>query len=292
VNSDSISLREGEKLTLEFTSGSFKTVFFGLAAESFPKQTDSTDVSFRWLPSNALIDAIDKVVYSVAARDERYNLSGIYMVLEELEDQKFLRLVSSDSKRLNISTVIDSAQDFNLDRGVIMSKKGVQELRRLAETVTELEIGVAFTSVIAKTPSTVLDVHLLEGGFPDYRLVVPKDYDKSVEISRVGFLEALKRLAHLCDETVKVAKFEFSNIGLHVLIVNANIGQAEETIPMTYDGETLTTGFNVSYFLEALSNLKSAMVKLEFMTPDLSFLLTGEDDPGYFGIVMTSTYNF
>ncbi|MDR1577919.1 MAG: DNA polymerase III subunit beta [Deltaproteobacteria bacterium] len=290
INTESINLKEGDQLTLEFVAGQFKTVFFGLSAESFPQLLKEEEFVCRRLASKDLINAIDKVIYSVSTRDERYNLSGVYMVLEEIEDKKSLRLVSSDSKRLNISTVSDSLVDFELERGVIMSKKGVQELRRLAETVPDLEVGVSFTSVMAKTPTSLLELHLLEGGFPDYRLVVPQNYDKSVKINRLAFLETLKRVALISEEGARVGKFEFSKDNLHISLINSTVGQAEESLSVEYDGETLATGFNLSYYVETLSSLNSEWINISFTDPKSSFLVTGPEDPGYFGIVMTSTY--
>ncbi|MDR1607248.1 MAG: DNA polymerase III subunit beta [Deltaproteobacteria bacterium] len=290
INTESINLTEGDRLTLELLAGQFKTVFFGLAAESFPKLLDESDFVCRTLNSKDLINAIDKVIYSVSARDERYNLSGVYMTLEENEDKKSLRLVSSDSKRLNISTIVESVVDFELERGVIISKKGIQELRRLAETVDSIEVGVSFTCVMAKTPTSLLELHLLEGGFPDYRMVVPLNHDKNANINRLAFLECLKRVSLISDEASRVGKFEFTKDNLHITLANSNVGQAEESLAIEYDGEPLTTGFNLSFYIETLSNLVSDIISITFQDPKQSFLVTGRDDPGYFGIVMTSTY--
>ncbi|MDR2142313.1 MAG: DNA polymerase III subunit beta [Deltaproteobacteria bacterium] len=289
INSESLNLKETDQFKLHCEAGTYKTELFGLSADSFPQRINEEEIVCSLIPSRDLIDAIDKVIFSVSARDERFNLSGIYMTLESTEEKKSLRLVSSDSKRLNVSTISDSIANFELERGVIMSKKGVQELRRLAETVDVIEFGVTFASVIAKTPTSLLELHLLEGGFPDYRVVVPQNYDKSAKLNRAAFLQCLKKVGHISDDSSRVGKFEFSRDSLHISLTNSSVGYSEDSFEIEYDGETLVTGFNLSYYVEALSSLKSDSVSLAFTDPKLSFLLTGQDDPGYFGIVMTSS---
>ncbi|MDR1085021.1 MAG: DNA polymerase III subunit beta [Deltaproteobacteria bacterium] len=289
INSETVSLKEGDQLTLEFKANQFRTVFFGLSAESFPKLLNEEDFVFKEIDSKALTDAIDKVIFSVAARDDRYNLAGIYMVLEEIDERKSLRLVSSDSKRLNIATVSREIEDFELERGIIMSKKGVQELRRLAETSTSIQLGVSFSSVMAKTETSLLEIHLLEGGFPDYRLVVPKNYERHAKVNRLTFLETLKRVALISDDQSRIGKFEFSQDSLHISVVNSAVGQAEETLTIEYDGESMSTGFNLTYYIEVLNSLRSDEITISFRDPKLAFLVTGTADLGYFGIIMTST---
>ncbi|MDR0549189.1 MAG: DNA polymerase III subunit beta [Deltaproteobacteria bacterium] len=288
VNGDSINLKEGEQLTLELVVGQFRTTFLGLSVENFPKLVDISEMTFRELPAENLRLAIDKVIYSVAGRGERYNLSGVYMVLEEVEDKKSIRFVTSDSKRLNISTVLDNAGDFELDRGVILSKKGVQELRKVAEEVEFIEIAVSFSCVVAKTRTSVLQFQLLEGGFPDYRGVIPVNHDREAKIDRKRFLETLKRVALISDDQARVGKFEFSRGRLTINLENPSIGQTEESLPIDYDGDDLTTGFNVFFFIESLSVLASDLVSLVFTDSKVSFLLTATEDPGYFGIIMAS----
>jgi DNA polymerase-3 subunit beta len=294
LKSETVTLKEGEQLTLELTSSesqkNFRTVFFGLSAESFPKIASDDDLVFRELPSTALIEAIDKVISSISTRDERFNLSGVYMILEEIDNKFALRLVTSDSRRLNISTISEDIVGFPLDRGIILNKKGAIELRRLAETADKVLVGVGFASILAKTDSTLLDIHLLEGGFPDYRLVVPKTHDKSAVIDRESFLDTLKRVILVSDEQQRIGRFEFSKGNLHISVVNSAIGQSEESLPIVYEGEEVDTGFNLQFYIDALSSLKSTEVTLSFLDAKMAFLLTGQEDPGYFGIIMTSTY--
>ncbi|MDR1395004.1 MAG: DNA polymerase III subunit beta [Deltaproteobacteria bacterium] len=289
LNTETVNIREVEQLCLEFTAGQFKTVFFGLSAESFPQLPLESDFSFREMVSEQLIDAIDKVSFSVSARDERFNLSGIYMVLEENDEGQTLRLVSSDSKRLNISTISANMTDFSLDRGILISKKGLLELRRLAEVEDSVSVGVNLNNIMVKSKNSLLVVHLLEGGFPDYRLVIPHNYDKSANISRTAFLDTLKRVGLITDEQNRVGTFEFDRDSLHISVTNASIGKSEETMTIEYEGDPLVTAFNLTYFIEALTNLRSESVNLSFTDPKLSFLLTGLGDPGYFGIVMTTS---
>ncbi|MDR1872914.1 MAG: DNA polymerase III subunit beta [Deltaproteobacteria bacterium] len=290
IKTDTVSLKEGEQMTLEFLAGQLKTTLFGLSADSFPKSNLDADMAFKSFVSKDLIDAIDKVIFSISNRDERFNLSGVYMVIDEIEDVKALRLVTSDGKRLSISTITEDADDFSLTRGVIMSKKGTQELRRLAETVGEIEIGVGYTSITAKTPTSLLEIHLLEGAFPEYRAVVPLANDKRALINRQSFLELLKRIALIAEDDFKIGKFEFSANNLHISLSNQTVGESQEAIPIEYEGETVATGFNVFFFIEALSSVKSEIVSLTFIDGKQSFLLTGPDDPGYFGVILTSTF--
>jgi DNA polymerase-3 subunit beta len=86
-----------------------------------------------------------------------------------------------------------------------------------------------------------------------------------------------------------VAQFEFSANNLGLSLKNPSFGEAEDSLPIEYSGDDLTTGFNVNFLLQSLGAMRSEKVKLSFTDTKKSFLLTGDEDPGYVGVLMTSS---
>ncbi|MDR1545403.1 MAG: DNA polymerase III subunit beta [Deltaproteobacteria bacterium] len=291
---DVVLLKESDNYSVELDCGSFNTSLFGLSPENYPKTPEIEDVNFIELESRDIIDAINKTLFSVSAGEDTYNLAGIYLIKEEEDDETRFRLVSTDAQRLNVSTIpIRSQEPFELESGIIVPRKGMQELRNLAETVDRISLGLSSVSgLAAKTDTAFLVVRLLEGSFPDYKTILPTSNDKLVYVQRKEMLDALKRIVIMTDAGYRVAIFTFTEDLLTIGSTNPNLGKAEEKLRVEYQGPDITSvGFNPLHFVEALSNMRSDRITIQLKEGKVPYLFTGPEDPGYFGIIMSMTVN-
>lgn len=289
LGGEEISLKEGDNLTLHLAAGNFNTQMYGLSPDDFPQTAVPENIQFIEVEGRALADAIDKTIYAVAADETRYNLAGVYFEKVEYEGNLCLRLVSTDGHRLNLADFgADPAiAGLELPKGVLVSKKGLAELRKMADQNETVKLGMAQGSVVAKTATSMLVMRLLEGRFPDYHQVVPKDSDKPVVVDRKELSEALRRIATMSSDDYRAVKFTLAPGSLTMSSVAPDVGTAEEKIAAEYEGEAMESGFNPRYYIDALGTLASERVKLSFGEPMTPVILTGAEDPGYLGVIMT-----
>lgn len=288
LNTDEVSLVENANFTLGLTAGQFNTQMYGLSPTDFPQLPLVDNGQYIEVDGSELVGAIDKTIFSVAHEEQRYNLAGIYLEKVEYEGRLGLRLVSTDGHRLNLTTLYPcNLINLELTKGVLVSKKGLSELKRLAESSEILQFGLVGGSLVARNKKSVLIMRLLDGRFPDYNLVLPKDNHKHLLAIRKDLLEALKRIVIMSSDEYKTVKFALAPGQLTISSMTPDLGQAQERLEVEYADEPLESGFNPRFFIEALNALVSEKVKLSFSLPSSPALITAAEDPGYSGVIMS-----
>jgi DNA polymerase III subunit beta len=285
-----VTLKKAHNNYLEVRSGPSEFRIVGLPAEDFPALPRFEKVPFGDVDAAGLLDMIERTFFAISTDETRYNLNGVYF---EPSDEA-LRLVATDGHRLSLVERAMGAT-FGLKRGVILPRKGLQELRRLLAEAAEggddrpeTKLGFVENSAIVRRPGVILSMRLIEGLFPDYRQVIPKAGEKLVKLGRSRFLETLRRVSLLSTDKAHAVKLELAKGSLRVLSQNPDLGEAKEEVPIEYEGEPLRIGFNARYLIDVLGVLRSQDVQLE-LADDLSpGVLRGADeaDAGYTAVVM------
>src|SRR5512141_1837911 len=268
-----VTLKKAHNNYLEVKSGPSEFRIVGLPAEDFPALPRFEKVPFADVEPAALLDMIERTFFAVSTDETRYNLNGVYFE----PSAEALRLVATDGHRLSLVERKMGAT-FGLKKGVILPKKGLNELKKLlseaAETsgdeqAGETKLGFVENSAIVRRPGVVLSMRLIEGLFPDYRQVIPKQGEKIVKLGRERLTETLRRVSLLSTDKAHAVKLELGKGTLKVLSQNPDLGEAKEEVPVEYEGDALKIGFNARYLLDVLSVLKSKDVTLE-LADDLS----------------------
>jgi DNA polymerase-3 subunit beta len=285
-----VTLKRGQNNYLEVKSGSAEFRIVGLPAEDFPALPRFDKVPFEDVEPALLLDMIERTFFAVSTDETRYNLNGVYF--EPVAGS--LRLVATDGHRLSLSER-PFPGTFGLKRGVILPKKGLQELKKLlaeaaesGEEKPEAKLGFLENSAIFRRPGVVLVMRLIEGLFPDYKQVIPKAGEKVVKLGRARFGETLRRISLLSSDKAHAVKLDLSKGVLRVLSQNPDLGEAKEDVPVEYEGEPLKIGFNARYLTEVLTVVQSGEVQLE-LADDLSpGVLRGTEEPdqGFTAVVM------
>jgi DNA polymerase-3 subunit beta len=285
-----VTLKKAHNNYLEVKSGPSEFRIVGLPAEDFPALPRFEKVPFADVEAAALLDMIERTFFAVSTDETRYNLNGVFF--EPSADA--LRLVATDGHRLSL-VERNMGATFGLKKGVILPKKGLQELRKLlseaaesGEEKPETKLGFVENSAIVRRPGVVLSMRLIEGLFPDYRQVIPKQGEKIVKLGRERLQETLRRVSLLSSDKAHAVKLELGKGTLKVLSQNPDLGEAKEEVPVEYAGDALKIGFNARYLLDVLAVLKSKDVSLE-LADDLSpGVVRGaeEVDAGFTSVVM------
>ncbi|HEX9242074.1 MAG TPA: DNA polymerase III subunit beta [Anaeromyxobacter sp.] len=288
-----VALKKAHNNYLEVRSGPSEFRIVGLPAEDFPALPRFEKVPFGDIDPKLLLDMVERTIFAVSTDETRYNLNGVYFE----PSAEALRLVATDGHRLALVERKVGA-NFGLKRGVILPKKGLQELRKLLQEAVEKELvegqaaetklGFVENSAIVRRPGVTLSMRLIEGLFPDYRQVVPKASDRAVKLGRDRFQETLRRISLLSTDKAHAVKLELEKGLLRVSSQNPDLGEAKEEVPVEFEGEALKIGFNARYILDVLAVVQSKDVTFE-LADDLSpGVLRGADeaDQGFTAVVM------
>ena len=283
-----------EPVELEATKNSFLSIrcarvnftLAGTAAEEYPTLPSFAPEKTVPVQAAVLATMIERTMYSASLDETRYNLNGVH--LEVLEDSGKIRMVATDGHRLasvdrNLGEVTDG-----LLGGVIIPRKGLAELKRLVDEDDADEIELAFegNSGLAKKGSVALVMRLIEGEFPNYSQVVPKNVTRRVTIPAEDLAHALRRVALLSSERSRAIKFELGDHKLSISSNNPDLGEASEELDVDYDGEALSIGFNARYLLDVLGALRAKEVTLGFQDDLSPAEIIPTDDPETLAVVM------
>jgi DNA polymerase III subunit beta len=257
-NSIDISTGKDEKVTVK--AGKAKFNIMGLSAKEFPVFPAIDETKLEPIESESLKEMIDKTSFAVSTDETRYNINGFLL---EKEDSK-MRMVATDGHRLAFIEKKDIKGVHSAQKeGVLLPRKGVMEIRKLLdEKEGSFFLGVTEKSAVMKKDETVISVRLLEGEFPDYKKVIPKDNDKEVVADKSNLLHSLKRVSILSSDKIKGVKFSFSNSVLTVSSSSPDIGEATEEIDIEYGGDDVEIAFNARYFIDMLEALSEEKVRI------------------------------
>jgi DNA polymerase-3 subunit beta len=276
----------GSKLTLQ--GGKSRFTLQTLPAEDFPLVQEAADFGPAFsVPQKTLKALINQVHFAMAVHDIRYYLNGILFVAEG----KTLTLVATDGHRLGLAQA--QLETEMPKQEVILPRKTVLELMRLLKDggkgeEEEQPIEMRFAGNQAKFSFSGMEfvTKLVEGKFPDYNRVIPKNHKFHVILGRAPLLAALQRAAILTSEKFKAVRLAFEPGLLSIASSNAEQEEAKEEIEIDYGGDQIETGFNVTYLMDVLSNMSQDMVRIELNDSSSSALLTIPDQDGFKYVVM------
>jgi DNA polymerase-3 subunit beta len=268
------------KLTLQ--AGKSRFTLQTLPAEDFPLVNESVDFGPAFsVPQNVLRGLVNQVHFAMAVHDIRYYLNGILFIAEG----KQLTLVATDGHRLALAqAMLDNEVP---KQEVILPRKTVLELQRLLrDEDTPIEMRFAANQAKFSFSGMEFVTKLVEGKFPDYNRVIPKNHKNAVVMGRAPLLASLQRAAILTSEKFKGVRINIEPGTLRIASSNAEQEEAKEELEIDYAGDAIEIGFNVTYLMDALANMGSEMIKLELQDTAASALFTVPDQPGFKYVVM------
>ncbi|MCC6249582.1 MAG: DNA polymerase III subunit beta [Rubrivivax sp.] len=269
------------KLTLQ--GGKSRFTLQTLPADDFPLVNESVDFGPAFaVPQKTLRDLVNQVHFAMAVHDIRYYLNGILFIAEG----NTLTLVATDGHRLALAqSALDAAVPTRQE--VILPRKTVLELQRLLRD-EDTPIEMRFASNQAKFAFSGMEfvTKLVEGKFPDYNRVIPKNHKNIVSLGRAPLLAALQRAAILTSEKFKGVRMNVEPGVLRISSNNAEQEEAKEELEVDYDGDAIEIGFNVTYLIDALSNIAQETMRIELQDSSASALFTLPEMPGFKYVVM------
>jgi DNA polymerase-3 subunit beta len=289
TNSDAIYITEKENNWVYVSDNHAHYNLSCLPADEFPVLTEPEGTATIPIDGMALMEMIDKTIYSITMEEAGFKLSGVFM--ERVEDKEdFLRMVATDGHRLSmIDKKVPEVQKLELEQGVMIPKKGLIELHKLALDDGNILFGLKQNNLVAKKDKALIVIRLLDTKFPDYRNVIPLQEEGSLNIITVkksALLEAMRRMMIIRTDQYQGVKINIETEYLEMTSVNPDLGNVEEKVDVRYTGESLEVGFNPKYFIDALQPMESDEIQLNIKDSTSPCLITGEGDEGFLGLIM------
>jgi DNA polymerase-3 subunit beta len=256
---------------LEIRSGRFRSTLSTLPAVDFPSVDQSSPELTTEVDSKALKKLLDKTAFAMAQQDVRYFLNG--MLIEV--GNGHVRAVATDGHRLAMSDL--ALEGLEGVKQVIVPRKGVIEIQRLLQELEDkVSIAIGSTHLCAASPMFTLTTKLVDGKFPDYDRVIPRDGDKVVFADKQELRQALSRTAILSNEKFRGIRVSLVSGQLQLSANNPEQEEAEETVSVEYQGDSLEVGFNVSYLQDVLGVIENDRVRVTLHDANSSAVL---EDP-------------
>ena len=253
-----------------------------LPAADFPLVQEAANFGPAFsVPQKTLKHLLGQVAFAMAVQDIRYYLNGILFVAEG----KTLSLVATDGHRLAFAS---AELDVEVPKQeVILPRKTVLELQRLLSDA-DGALEMRFANNQAKFCFGALEFvsKLVEGKFPDYNRVIPRNHHNSVTLGRTALLASLQRTAIMTTDKFKGVRLNLEPGLLRVASSNAEQEEAVDELDIDYGGDAIEIGFNVSYLIDALASMEQDMVQIALADGNSSALVTRPDSQSFKYVVM------
>ena len=249
---------EEDKNGVKVTADRFDSRMQTLPREDFPILPDASGKARATLPRAALKEMVAKTQFAITGEDTRYFLNGAKFVLRPDN----LTLVATDGHRLALVDVPHKV-GVTEEVGVILPKKTLLELGKLlVDGDGDVLFETGENHLFFDVGGRMLISRMIDGQFPAYERVIPKNNDKSIEFERDRLTNAVKRVALLSNERSRAVKFEINKGKVEVTSSSSEFGEAHEELPVEYDGTALTISFNAQYVLDFLNVVETDGVEL------------------------------
>ncbi len=280
----SIQLIKRENNWLEIRQGKYFSKIVGVSADEYPVFPTYNAHNFIKIEAPVLKEMIDKTIYSVSSDETRYHLNGVYF--EALPGQGF-KMVATDGHRMSLVSRKITEGKFQGSQGVIIPRKGLNEIRKILEGVEgSVEIAIEGSQFILKSHTTTLMIRLIEGKYPNYQQFIPAKLTQKVRIDREAFLTSLKRVSLLANQKSRAVMLNLTKNKMEISSNNPELGDAKEEIEVGYTGTDMKIGFNAKYIQDVLNSMQQQEIDFELNDGLSPGLMRPHDDQTYTCVVM------
>ena len=242
------------------TSGRSRFHLACLSPDSFPDLKSGSFTHTFQVGAALLRELIERTQFAISNEETRYYLNGIYLHTLEVNGVPTLRAVATDGHRMARAEAAAPAGAKGMP-GIIVPKKTVSEVQKLldgADPEAEVSVEVSDTKIRVTLGSVVLLSKLIEGTFPDYERVTPKNNDKQMNVEKASFATAVDRVSTIAsDRGGKAVKLSMKEGQLELSVTNPDHGTASEELAVEFEPESFEIGFNARYLLDIIGQIRS-----------------------------------
>ena len=256
---------DNNTLAVELIAGEGRYNLAGHKSDEFPQLPAMTDTSTWEIPADVLAKGFEKTVFATGVDEIRPIMSGVLMEMNE----NFLTFVATDAHKLVRYRRMDVKSD--MVASFIMPKKPINQLKNILATLADEPVRIEFNKTNASFVfgDYVLICRLIEGRYPNYDAVIPKNNPNQLTIDRQTFLSAIRRVAVFSSKATHQVRFRIAGQELTLTAEDIDFyNEAKERLTCSYQGDDMEIGFNSRFLQEMLANFDSEMVKIEMSAPN------------------------
>ncbi len=265
-----------DNATLEIRASRSRFALQMLPEADYPDLTAGEFSHSFTIPARDLKRLVDSTQFAISTEETRYYLNGIYFHTVETPTGERFRAVATDGHRLAQAELLAPAGSAGMP-GIIVPRKTVGEMQKLLEDPdAEVRIEISETKIRITTGNVVLTSKLIDGTFPDYGRVIPQHNDKTLQVDRDEFREAVDRVSTISSERGRAVKMALSEGRMVLTVVNPDSGSATEELAVDYEADPIEIGFNSRYLLDIAAQLQMDTATFRFADPGAPTLI--QDD--------------
>jgi len=266
----SIEHRQGEGV-VEIVSGGASYRIHTYNAEDFPRLPELSGTQLATIDAEALLATAMKVSRAASRDESRPVLTGI---LVRFEGDNLI-MAATDSYRLAVKETSMSTPAPELD--AIVPARALLELARVSQGASELQLGVQENQVLFASDGVLLTTRRIEGQFPNYRQLLPESFEHEVTLPREELLDVVRRVAVMAQRNAPL-RLRFAEGELTVSAQTQDVGEGRETMPASYQGETLDIGFNPEFLRDGIESAEGDELRLKLISPLRPAVLQGSSE--------------
>lgn len=275
-----IAAKKNNIVNIECENLFFKLI--GMPKEEFPRLPEFKDKDSIVMPQQLLKRMLTVTAFAMSYDQTRYVLNGSLFII----GPKTLKIVATDGRRLAaVEGAVQIPKEFEkTPRNIVVPAKAVLELLRTLGSGSDVKIVFSENQALFNLGQTTIISRLIEGEFPKYEQVIPKELKDKLKVSRESLFLAVKRASILTSQESQAIKLELFKDRLVVSKVTPELGESREELPVEYGGPGLVIGFNPGYLMDVLKNLDKPEVAIELLSPEKPGVIRTED--GYVYVVL------
>ena len=256
---------------------------YGQAPDEFP---DFPEIDFAggWeMSAGELQTLIERTSFAVSTEDSRPILNGI---LWQLREEATVMVATNGHRLAKMSRELD-VSGSPAEADLIIPPKALSQVQKLYEADTVLQIARSENHLAFRSADREVFTSLIEGPYPNYEQVIPKDNDKVATVNRAALETAVRRVAVMADDSTRRVRLSFRSGDLGFKVQTPDLGEAEDALSLDYEGEDIQIGFNATYLLEVLRHMPEEDVRMTFKAPERAATFSpASGEPDYLCLVM------
>ncbi len=274
----------GKILTLR--SGVSKFSLACLPKEEFPLIESKIEGHKIVTKAENIFNLINKTKFAISNEETRYFLNGLYFSINNEDNESMLTFVGTDGHRLAKFSIKNSTKSDEVN-GVIIPKKTINELSKLlSENSGNIEIAISTNKIIFYIGKLIFISKLIDGSFPDYKRVIPKNNNEILYVNRINLLSAVDRVSTIVNEKSPVIKFKLLKDLVNLSTFNNDNSSATEDIEAKFEGKQIEIGFNAKYMMDILDNLEESEIEISFMDNSSPIIAKEKSNPDLIYVLM------
>jgi DNA polymerase-3 subunit beta len=260
-----------EEAVVVVTAGTANYRLHTYSSEDFPRLPEVDNASLHTVDREALVETVNRVGRSASRDESRPVLTGILVRFEP----GTIVMAATDSYRLAVKeTPVEGSLP---DLEAIIPARALQELARIAGSADEIQLGLQENHVVFGADGTWLTTRRIDGQFPNYRQLLPEQFEHELLLPREELLEVVRRVSLMAQRNSPI-RIRFAEGEATVSAITQDVGEARESLPAPYNGDAMEIGFNAEFLRDGLDSVDSDSIKFKLISPLRPAVLEGETD--------------